>query len=61
MNRDQSRILGSGETFEEAKSVAGAAGESSVFLGRVGEARHWWRWGPSLVYVVAVYISSQVA
>jgi hypothetical protein len=61
MTRDRSRILGSGETFDEAKSVAGAAGESSVLLARVGEARHWWRWGQRLVYVVAVYISSQIA
>ncbi len=60
MTRDQSRILGSGETFEEAKSVAGAAGESSVLLGRVGAIRHWCQWGRPLVYVVAVYISSQM-
>ena len=61
MTRDQSRILGSGETFEEAKSVAGAAGESAVLLARVGAIRHWWQWGQPLVYVVAVYISSQMA
>ncbi len=61
MTRDQSRILGSGETFEEAKSVAGASGESSVLLARVGAIRHWWQWGQPLVYMVAVYISSQMA
>jgi hypothetical protein len=61
LTRDESRILGSGETFEEAKSVAEAAGESSVLLGRVGAIRHWWQWGQPLVYVVAVYISSQLA
>jgi hypothetical protein len=61
MTRDRSRILGSGETFDEAKSVAGATGESAVLLARVGEVRRWWRWGQPLVYVVAVYISSQIA
>ncbi len=58
MTRDQSRILGSGETFDEAKSAAGASGEPAVLLARVGASRSWWRWGQPLVYVVAVYLSS---
>jgi len=51
-DRDQTRIVASGHTFEEAKGAAGAAGESSVLMARVPT-----RLGRPMLYMVAVYIS----
>jgi hypothetical protein len=51
-DRDQTRIVASGHTFEEAKGAAGAAGESSVLMARVPT-----RVGRPMLYMVAVFIS----
>ena len=55
-NREQTRIIGSGHTFEEAKQAAAAAGEQAVILAKAPDAPHRrraWRW----TQVVAVFIS----
>lgn len=55
-NRDQTRIVGSGHTFEQAKRAAAAAGEQSIVLAKVpplSSGRRVWRWSQ----VVAVFIS----
>jgi hypothetical protein len=55
-DRHPTRIVASGDTFEEAKGAAGAAGESSVLMARV-PARHQMRFGRPVLYMVAVFIS----
>jgi hypothetical protein len=55
-DRDQTRIIGSGDTFEEAKEAAVAAGESAIFMARV-PARHRLRFGRPMLYMVAVFIA----
>jgi hypothetical protein len=55
-DRDQTRIISSGDTFEEAKEAAVAAGESAIFMARV-PARHRLRFGRPMLYMVAVFIA----
>ncbi len=55
-DRDQTRIVASGDSFEEAKEAAGAAGESEVLMGRVPADVHS-RFGRPMLYMVAVFIS----
>jgi hypothetical protein len=55
--RDQTTIVGTGRTFEEAKQAATAAGESAVLLARVPALQHRIRLGRPLLYIVAVFIS----
>jgi hypothetical protein len=55
-DRDQTRIIGSGDTFEEAKEAAVAAGESAILMARV-PARHRLRFGRPMLYMVAVFIA----
>jgi hypothetical protein len=54
-DRGQSRIVGSGKTFDEAKSSAIAAGQSAVLMARVPEHPRGLR--RPLLSVVAVFIS----
>jgi hypothetical protein len=56
-DRDQTRIVASGDSFDEAKIAASAAGESSVLMARV-PARSAMRFGRPLLYTVAVFISN---
>jgi hypothetical protein len=55
-DRNQTRIVASGDTFEEAKGAAGAAGESSVLMARV-PAQDRARFRRPMLYMVAVFIS----
>jgi hypothetical protein len=55
-DRNQTRIVASGDSFDEAKIAASAAGESSVLMARV-PARSAARFGRPLLYMVAVFIS----
>jgi hypothetical protein len=56
-NRQEDRILGSGRTFEEAKQVAAALGESSVVLAEAPSETGWRGRKPHWLCVVAVFIS----
>lgn len=55
-DRDQTRIVASGDTFEEAKEAAGAAGESAVLMARIPAGIRA-RFGRPVLYTVAVFIS----
>jgi hypothetical protein len=55
-DRGQTRIVGSGRTFDEAKDSAAAAGQSAVLMARVSE-HHRGRFGRPLLSIVAVFIS----
>jgi hypothetical protein len=55
-DRGQTRIIGSGDTFEEAKEAAVAAGESAILMARI-PARHRLRLGRPMLYMVAVFIA----
>ena len=55
-DRDQTRIVGSGDTFAEAKEAAAAAGESAVLMARI-PARNRLRLGRPMLSMVAVFIA----
>jgi hypothetical protein len=55
-DRDQTRIVASGDSFAAAKEAASAAGESSVLMARI-PAHSAMRFGRPLLYMVAVFIS----
>jgi len=56
-NRDQTRIVGCGNTFEEAKQRAAEAGECAVFLAKAPAGKRWLGHGRRVLYMVAVFIS----
>ncbi len=55
-DRGQTRIVGSGRTFDEAKHSAASAGQSAVLMARVPEHPRG-RFGRALSSMVAVFIS----
>ncbi len=55
-DRDETRIVASGDTFDEAKQSAAAAGQSAVLMARV-PAQPRFRFGRPLLSMVAVFIS----
>jgi hypothetical protein len=57
LNREQTKIIATGRTFEEAKQAAAAAGESSVLLAQMPPARGVGLRGRHFIYMVAVFIS----
>lgn len=56
-NREQTKIVGCGATFEEAKQRAAEAGESAVFLAKAPSGQRWLGHGRRVLYMVAVFIS----
>ena len=60
-NRDQTKIIASGRTFEEAKRAAAAEGEFSLLLSKVPDAWFGWRRGRSPLHTVAVFVSTASA
>ena len=59
-DRNQTRIVASGATFDEAKRAAAAKGHRAIILTKVAPAPHRGRRSLPVVYAVAVFIS-QVA
>jgi hypothetical protein len=57
LDRDRTRIIASGRTFDEAKHAASAAGEQSVVIGKVSPPTGRSRIGRRLIYMVTVFIS----
>jgi len=55
-DRDETRIVATGDTFDEAKQSAAAAGQSAVLMARV-PAQPRVRFGRPLLSMVAVFIS----
>lgn len=56
-NRDRTRIVASGTTFDEVKSRAAAAGEAQVVLARVSELERPRGRGRKLLYMVTAFLS----
>ena len=56
-NRDQTKIVGSGPTFDEAKRAAARGGETSVISGRIPTSRSWLQKSRRLIHMVAVFVS----
>jgi hypothetical protein len=56
-NRDQTKIVASGRTFDEAKRAAARAGQTAVILGKIPPAESRFRLSHPFTYMVAVFIS----
>jgi hypothetical protein len=55
-DRDETRIVATGDTFDEAKQSAAAAGQSAVLMARVPMSSQF-RFRRPLLSMVAVFIS----
>lgn len=56
-NRDQTKILGSGGTFDDAKRAAAVAGEPSLVLGKIPSSKSWLHKSRRLIHLVAVFVA----
>jgi hypothetical protein len=56
-NRDQTKVIAAGRTFEEAKHAALEAGERELFLTEVPPASRWNLVCPPVLYAVAVFVA----